>query len=274
MAEKRIRHTMTSLISATGKSQNTIKEALDNGWFGPVQIITVKKRKYYSMAEGAVDYYKKKKYKSTVAVERKNEGTFFAYKYTLEEAKENANRRADEYMLNAKRVRLEMLNKPSVTKKDVRQKAYNVFLKEESGKTVKVMQGKISIDEQRRILELPLNLPTLILKKMTPEQGVYMLEKTFEYITSLGEDKWKEPWIRNTVINLIQEEIYQNSLHDLRGFQSGKVQSEIDEALTKSETRWIKLADNLGFSLKRTSPIDEEPHQRDTENPSGRSDNL
>ena len=157
-----------------------------------------------------------------------------------------------------------MLGTTGATEEDIRTNKYNTFLAEESGKKMKVAQGKLTTDEQRELLELPLNFPTLVLDKMLPNQSVYMMEKMQEYIVTLGKEKWKEPWIRNTVINLIQEEIYQHTLHDLRRFKQGVIHDKVDDALTKSETRWIKLTDSLGLSLRKSGGFgeDEDPHER------------
>lgn len=276
MTKKRARHTIVSLVSATGKAKRTIREALDRGWFGPVLVEIVNDVTYYIMAEDAIEFYKKKGYEKKVIVEKKDDSNFFAYKYTLDEARSTAEIRADRYMEDVQRVRLEMLGNKGKTVEDIRQTVYDKFVIEESAKTVRVTQGKLSVDEQRQILELPLNFPTLILDKMTPNQSVYMLEKVHEYITTLGSEKWKEPWIRNIVINLIQEEIYQHYLHDLRRFKPGTIQDKIDDALTKSETRWIKLADSLGLSLKRSGGYGEgeDEHQRDDYETANAADNL
>lgn len=265
MAKLRARHTITSLISATGKSKRTILDALEKGWFGPVELKKINKVNYYIMSEDSVEFYKKKKYEKKVVVERDDTDNYFTYKYTMEEAKVNANIRAEKYMEDKERVRLEMLGKGNLTEEDVKAKAYNTFLIEESNKKIKVTQGKLTADEQRELLALPLNFPTLVLDKMLPNQSVYMMEKIQEYINTIGKDKWKEPWIRNTIINLIQEEIYQHYLHDLRRFKQGIIHDKIDDALTKSETRWIKLTDSLGLSLRKTGGgggDDEEPHER------------
>lgn len=269
----KIRHTIESLIAATGKSAKTIKEALKKGWFGPVELVKARKKQYYLMADDAVEFYMKKKYEKKVTV-KTNRGDLFAFKYTIDDARKNASKRADEFMEDKERVRLEMLNKHNLTEKDVRDRVYEKFLKEESAKTVKVIEGKVPLLERRKMLALPLDFPTLILNKMNPNQAIYMLGKTYEYIETVGKDKWAEPWVRNTVINLVQEEIYQYYLHDLRRFNPGKPQSEIDEALTKSETRWIKLADSLGLSLRRTIKDDDSsPHVRDA-GMGGGADNL
>jgi len=188
--KNRARHTMTSLISATGKSKRTIKTALDNGWFGPVEIIKgTGKIVYYVMAQDAIKFYMEKKYEKQVVVKNTSKNNFFAYKYTLEEATDNANKRADVYMENKDIVRLELLNKPEIKESDIREKVFKTFLKEESEKIVKVVNEKMSIADQRKILELPLDFPTMMLEKMTPSQSVYAMEKVYEYIHSVGDSE-------------------------------------------------------------------------------------
>ena len=108
--DSHVRHTVESLIAATGKSKSTITEALKKGRFGPVEILKIDKKVYYRMPSDAIDFYLKKGYeKQVIAPDNKN--TFVTYKYTTKEAIENANKRADEFMVNPERVRLDMLNK-------------------------------------------------------------------------------------------------------------------------------------------------------------------